>query len=306
MNLVLSVFPGLGLLDRAFELEGFTVVRGPDVIWGGDIRSFHPPAGRFDGIIGGPPCQSFSALANLVRAKGLEPAFGNLIPEFERVVAEAEPRWFVMENVSAAPLPVVPKYAVTSFMLDNAWLGEEQMRKRRFSFGLLGDDAPNLRKWIPGVALELPYAALAVQGWHDHLDGGEKIRARRQAVCGDSRAVPVALGGSGKVKRNAVLGGMKSGSFTTEPNPRQRSGGVQVGTVVAGHDAAPGQRDKYGHGERYTLAEMLELQGLPADYLDHCPFTVQGKRKAIGNGVPVAMGRAIARAVHQALEERAR
>lgn len=83
--LVLSLFPGIGLLDRAFEAEGFTVVRGPDVIWGGDIREFHPPAGKFDGIIGGPPCQMFSSLARLIRANGHEPKFGNLIPEFERL-----------------------------------------------------------------------------------------------------------------------------------------------------------------------------------------------------------------------------
>lgn len=40
--LVLSLFPGIGLLDMAFELEGNCVVRGPDVLWGGDIRTFHP------------------------------------------------------------------------------------------------------------------------------------------------------------------------------------------------------------------------------------------------------------------------
>jgi len=106
-QLVLSLFPGVGLLDMAFEQEGFCVVRGPDVLWGGDIRRFHPPAGRFDGVIGGPPCQSFSPLAHLVRANGHEPRFGNLIPEFERCVAEALPTWFVMENVPAAPHPLV-------------------------------------------------------------------------------------------------------------------------------------------------------------------------------------------------------
>lgn len=31
--LVLSLFPGIGLLDMAFELEGFCIVRGPDVLW---------------------------------------------------------------------------------------------------------------------------------------------------------------------------------------------------------------------------------------------------------------------------------
>lgn len=61
-GLVLSLFPGIGLLDRAFEEEGFCVVRGPDLLWGGDVRRFHPPAGLFAGIIGGPPCQAFSQL----------------------------------------------------------------------------------------------------------------------------------------------------------------------------------------------------------------------------------------------------
>lgn len=55
MTLVLSLFPGGGLLDRAFEETGYCVVRGPDVIWGGDVRTFHPPAGCFDGVIGGDP-----------------------------------------------------------------------------------------------------------------------------------------------------------------------------------------------------------------------------------------------------------
>ena len=55
-RLVLSLFPGIGMLDHAFELEGFCTVRGPDVLWGGDIRRFHPPAGVFDGVIGGDPC----------------------------------------------------------------------------------------------------------------------------------------------------------------------------------------------------------------------------------------------------------
>lgn len=31
-NLVLSIFPGIGLFDRGFEAAGFCVVRGPDVL----------------------------------------------------------------------------------------------------------------------------------------------------------------------------------------------------------------------------------------------------------------------------------
>lgn len=37
-TLVLSLFPGIGLLDLAFEEQGYCVVRGPDLLWGGNIE----------------------------------------------------------------------------------------------------------------------------------------------------------------------------------------------------------------------------------------------------------------------------
>lgn len=92
--LVLSLFPGLGLLDRAFEMEGFQIVRGPDLLWGGDVRSFHGRPGCFDGVIGGPPCQKHSAAA---RMSGTTQE--DLIHEFVRIVNEAAPSFVAMENV---------------------------------------------------------------------------------------------------------------------------------------------------------------------------------------------------------------
>src|SRR5205085_6182311 len=106
----------------AFEEEGFCVVRGPDLLWGGDIRRFHPPAGKFDGVIGGPPCQAFSRLRHIVEANGYETA-PNLIPEFERCVAVARPLWFLMENVPAAPLPHVACYRTDTLMVRDDWVG---------------------------------------------------------------------------------------------------------------------------------------------------------------------------------------
>jgi DNA (cytosine-5)-methyltransferase 1 len=271
-QLVLSLFPGIGLLDRAFEEEGFTVVRGPDVIWGGDIRSFHPPEGKFDGIIGGPPCQTFSALANLVRASGREPRFGNLIPEFERCVSEALPAWFLMENVPNAPEPFVFEYGVKPFLLNNAWLGEEQRRERRFSFGLLGRAPPNLMRWIEQAALELPRSCGVVSQCNPNNSQEAKGRVQQATVT--------------------------------------RRMGVQAGTLVAGGGRPPGQRTQVGpsvNGDaavrmaRYTLADACRLQGLPENFLDDAPFTAQGKLKAVANGVPIPMGHAVARAVKQAL-----
>ncbi len=132
--LVLSIFPGIGILDRAFEEQGFTIVRGPDLLWGGDVRRFHPPAGRFEGVLGGPPCQAHSSLVPLIRARGGTVA-PDLIPEFERIVGEAQPAWFLMENTKRAPLPKVPGYEVHGPMFDNRWIGGEQQRPHRFSFG---------------------------------------------------------------------------------------------------------------------------------------------------------------------------
>jgi len=134
-GLVLSLFPGLDLLGRAFEDSGWCVVRGPDVLWAQDIRGWNPPQGRFDGVIGGPPCQAFSPLANLCRSQGYKIKFGNLVPEFERCIREASPWWWVMEEVPGAPIPTVEGYRVESVILSPRDLGDAQSRNRRITVG---------------------------------------------------------------------------------------------------------------------------------------------------------------------------
>lgn len=246
-TLVLSLFPGIGLLDAAFELEGFCVVRGPDVLWGGDIRRFHPPAGKFDGVIGGPPCQCFSQLAHIVRASGHEPEFGNLIPEFERCVGETDPAWWLMENVRNAPLPAVRGYAAWSCLLDNRQLGEAQRRIRRWTFGIRGSRYRVLK--IDTVALENAIIEGAALGGHS----GTLARVDRRRV-----------GKPGSVRE------------------------YRTGTSCLGQNFKT----------NWAFAELRRKQGLPDDF-DLPPFTVSAKCKAVGNGVPLAMGRALARAVRE-------
>src|SRR5690606_6162473 len=108
----------------------FGVVRGPDVLGGGVLRAFHPPAGRFAGVIAGPPCQRFSPIGNVNIARwGEDSVAPDLIPEFARVIEEARPAWWVMENSPHAYAPFPDAHAVT---LDNAWFGERQSRRRTF------------------------------------------------------------------------------------------------------------------------------------------------------------------------------
>ncbi len=127
MKLVLSLFPGIGLLDKAFEEEGFCVVRGPDILWGGDVRRFSIPAGKFDGLIGGPPCQVHSTASEIIGTNAVD-----LIPEYIRLFEEGRFTWSVMENVSGAlNHPAVPRDWHPARLRD--WdCGGETARKRAF------------------------------------------------------------------------------------------------------------------------------------------------------------------------------
>lgn len=227
--LVLSLFPGIGLLDMAFEQEGFCVVRGPDLLWGGDIRNFHPPAGRFDGVIGGPPCKWWSSAANIAKARGqrVQP---DMIPEFVRCIEEARPRWFLMENVPRAPVPRVSGYTITPHLTDAAAHGADQRRIRRFTFGSL-------------VAHKFHLVPLALAALPRH----NTVTTSRQ-------------------KWDAL-----------RKRPRSTASAT-------------------------TWPAALAAQGLPADFLSDAPFTRSGKWEVVGNGVPLLMGRAVAKAVRRALE----
>lgn len=147
--LVLSLFPGADLFGEAFEKEGFCVVRGPELILGQDIRTWSTIPDKFNVVIGGPPCKMFSNAR-----RGNIPLEGNLIPEFERIVAEAQPDVFVMENVRAAPKPHVVGYAIKDFLLNAHHYGANQNRVRRFTFGY--KHAGRLESWPFHIEDSLP------------------------------------------------------------------------------------------------------------------------------------------------------
>lgn len=141
-SLVLSIFPNIDLLGMAFEEQDFCIVRGPDVLWGGDIRRFHPPAGVFWGLIGGPPCQDFSGKRRTApTGYGLE-----MLEEFCRVVLETRPEWFLMENVARVPnvtelghsysTELSHVYSIQRIDINEGWYGVST-RLRHIQFGSL-------------------------------------------------------------------------------------------------------------------------------------------------------------------------
>lgn len=130
-QLVLSVFSGIDLLGRGFEAEGFCVVRAPEKFLGGDVRDFHTVTNRFDGIIAGSPCQDFSqARRSSPTGEGVA-----LLDEFARVVLEAAPEWWLLENVPSVPDVAIEGYQVQRFDLNARECGGLQRRLRHFQFG---------------------------------------------------------------------------------------------------------------------------------------------------------------------------
>lgn len=214
--LILSLFPGIGLLDRAFEECGFCVVRGPDLLWSGDIRQFHPPAGVFWGVIGGPPCQDFSGLRRTAPAGyGLE-----MLHEFIRVCTEANPEWWLMENVARVP---------------------------------------NVTELQGRISAEL-----------GHTYTIQRFDINEAWYCDVTRLRHIQFGS-------------KSGRLLNVTRRLQ---------TEAKHGAALANDNR-------PVKELCRLQGLP-DGFDLPPFLASEKKRAVGNGVPLPMGRALAQAVIEA------
>lgn len=150
-----------------FERAGYCVVRGPDTLWGQSITDWHALPGVFEGVIGGPPCQFYSS-ANRTG----NPRDGDaLVIQFLRVVTEARPVWFLMENVPRVPDVLAAGYTVQRFNVRANEFNGKQRRLRTFQFGYR-DRSPLVVPRAVTVKEGLQPAAMATdafrRGWVEH------------------------------------------------------------------------------------------------------------------------------------------
>lgn len=140
---VISLFSGCGGLDLGFERAGFDIpvaneydptifetfkVNRPRThLIEGDIRKVTKKdiaqflSGDVDGIIGGPPCQSWSEVGAL---RGIEDARGQLFFDYIRILKEFRPRFFLAEEAG---------YDVSLTMVNAKNYGVAEERKRVFT-----------------------------------------------------------------------------------------------------------------------------------------------------------------------------
>lgn len=312
MNII-ALFAGAGGLDLGFEKAGFNVVWANEYdkeIWETyeknfpqtvldrrsirDIPSDEIP-NDFDGVIGGPPCQSWSEAGAL---RGIEDARGQLFYEFIRILKDKQPKFFLAENVSGmlagrhsdALSNIINHFKYAGYNLNVQLLNAKdydvpQDRKRLIFVGLRKD--LDMTFVFPKKKQNAPHLRSAIWDLKDNA-----LQARdKNKTNGTDCAMP----------NHEYM----TGSFSTiyMSRNRVRSWDEVSFTIQAGgrhapiHPQAPKmlhvEQDlkKFVEGEehlyrRLSVRECARIQTFPDDFIFYYDSLAAGY-KMIGNAVPV-------------------
>jgi len=327
---LISLFSGAGGLDKGFHNAGFrTVVANeydpkicptfranyPDVnLIEGDIRDI--PSDAFPehvtGIIGGPPCQSWSEAGSL---KGIEDARGQLFYEYIRILRDTQPLFFVAENVSGM-LAKRHSEAVSGFMtlFDEAGYDVNlkmlnandfdvpEDRDRVFYIGFRKD--LNIHDFEYPTPLEhKPTLREAIWDLQDTaIPAKEKNRTNGKACKVANNEYFVGAYSPIFMSRNRVRGWDEPG-FTVQASGRQCQLHPQAPKMEKLEKNlqrfVPGKEHLY---RRMTVREVARVQSFPDDY-KFIYDEVNIGYKMIGNAVPVNLAYHVAMSIRAALDK---
>lgn len=333
---VISLFSGCGGLDLGFERAGFDIPVANEfdpTIWDtfkanhpftnlieGDVRQitkeiiaqYLPDDSEVTGIIGGPPCQSWSEAGAL---RGINDSRGQLFFDYIRILKEFKPKFFLAENVSGMlanrnseavqnilNLFSEAGYDVSLTLVNAKDYGVAQERKRVFYIGFRSD---------LNISFKFPHGSTE--------DDSKKLTLRDVIWDLQDSAVPAGSRNYSNQEannNNEYFTGAYSPIFMSRN--RVKSWDEQAYTVQASgrqcqlHPQAPkmqkvetnkckfveGKEDLY---RRLTIRECARIQGFPDDFKFIYKST-DDAYKMIGNAVPVNLAYEIAVAIKKTLE----
>jgi DNA (cytosine-5)-methyltransferase 1 len=328
---VVSFFAGAGGLDLGFEKAGFDVIWANEYdkeIWEtyeknhkntildrrsiADIPSEDVP--ECDGIIGGPPCQSWSEAGS---KRGIADKRGQLFYEFMRILADKKPKFFLAENVSGMlvnkhkdALENIKQmftdigYDLSFEKVNVSDFGVPQDRKRVFFIGYRKDLGINFKFPKPttlknkitlgDTIIDLKDSVLAAKEGnytngsncfvpnHEYMTGGfsSMFMSRNRVRTWDEVSFTIQAGG-----RQAPI----------HPQaPKMEQVGVDKREFVKGKE------ELY---RRLSIRECARIQMFPDNFIFHYNSVVAGY-KMIGNAVPVKMAEILAEKIYKDLNKR--
>ena len=318
---VVSLFSGAGGLDLGFEQAGFKVIYANEydkAIWE-TYRKNHPytpldtrsikdvPSSAIpdcDGIIGGPPCQSWSEGG---ARRGIEDTRGQLFYEFIRILNDKQPKFFLAENVSGMLQPKHKTalenikhtfekagYCLFIKLLNAADYGVAQDRERLIFIGFRNDlnvsyqfPTPNSeKKTLQDVIADL--AENAVPALDKSKPNPQALVLNHEYMTGGFSSI--------YMSRNRVRTWQEA-SFTIQASGRQ----------AALHPSAPKMlkigKDQFAFVQgaiyrRLSVRECARIQGFP-DNFEFIYNNVDKGYKMIGNAVAVEFAKQLALSIKQ-------
>lgn len=333
---IISLFSGCGGLDLGFEKAGFEIpvanefdktiyetfkINHPSTkLIEGDVRQITKKDiekflgdGNVDGIIGGPPCQSWSEAGAL---RGIEDARGQLFFDYIRILKEFKPKFFLAENVSGmlanrhseAVKNIISLfdeagYDVSLTLVNAKNYGVAQERKRVFYIGFRKD--LNIKFNFPKGSTEDDESKLtlrdviwdlkdtAIPALKRNYHNPESINNNEYFV---GEYSPIFM------SRNRVKDWNEQ-AFTIQASGRQSQLHPSAPKMVkVGKDKCEFVKDKKDFYRRLTVREAARIQGFP-DSFKFIYENVDNGYKMIGNAVPVNLAFEIACAIKKELEK---
>lgn len=324
---LISLFSGAGGLDLGFKKAGFNILLANEydkTIWEtyeknhdtklikGDICNISSNSfPNCDGIIGGPPCQSWSEAGSL---KGIDDPRGKQFYEYIRILKDKKPKFFLAENVrgmlSKRHTDAVKNivfniekagYDVFIHLLNASDYGVPQDRKRVFYVGFRKDLNVDFKVPPKPYDFKLTFKDAifdlkdtAIKGLEKNKTNGKNCKiANHEYYIGEYSPI--------FMSRNRVRK-WEEQAFTVQASGRQCQLHPQAPIMPKveknKHIFEKGKENLY---RRLTVRECARIQGFPDDFKFYYNNLNDGY-KMIGNAVPINLAYVMAKEIKKVIK----